>query len=344
MLDDILGWDIGGANLKAARINAAGAVSAVVQIPCPLWRGLPELAQAMRFAIEFVGTSQRHALTMTGEMVDLFPSRSAGVIEIARSVGAILGESDMGVFCGDRQFVSINEVAAVTEKIASANWLASAEFVASKTHTGIFVDIGSTTTDVVAILNSKPHYRGRDDYSRLVSGELVYSGVTRTPLMAIIDHVQFRGDNVAVIAEYFASAADVYRVLGELPENADQHPTADGADKTQLASARRMARMIGRDVETQSMENWCELARSFRWAQLAKINRGIDTVLAQASLPSATPIFGAGVGEFIVREIARERGSNYRSFGQLCEIDGPSEDAVTRVAPATAVALLAQRR
>ncbi len=343
-MDDILGWDIGGANLKAARINTAGAVSAVIQIPCPLWRGLSELTQAMQTAIEFVGTRKRHAITMTGEMVDLFPSRSVGVIEIARFVSDIVGESHVGFYCGDRQFASIHQVANVTERIASANWLASAEFVASKTRSGIFVDMGSTTTDVVAIVNSKPHFRGRDDYSRLVSHELVYSGVTRTPLMAILDHVEFCGDDVAVIAEYFATAADVYRILGELPENADQHPTADGTDDTQLASARRLARMIGRDVESEPMEKWSVLARSFRQAQLAKVNRGIDTVLARADLPFATPIVGAGIGEFIVREIARERESNYRSFGQLCEVDGPSEDAVTRVAPASAVALLAQNR
>lgn len=342
MRDDILGWDIGGANLKAARINAAGAVSAVAQIPCPLWRGLPELAQAMQTAFEFVGPCKRHVITMTGEMADLFPSRAAGVIEISRFVSAILGKNHIGFYCGDRRFVSLNEVVDVTEKIASANWLASAEFVASKTHAGIFVDIGSTTTDLVAIVNGKPHYHGLGDYSRLVSSELVYSGITRTPLMAMTDRVQFCGDDVPVIAEYFASAADVYRVLGELPDNADPHPTADSADKTQLASARRIARMIGRDVESQSMENWIELAGSFRSVQLEKINRGIDTVLVRAKLPSAISICGAGIGEFIVREIARERGSTYQSFGQLCKIDGPSEDAVTRIAPAVAVASLAQ--
>ena len=58
-MDDILGWDIGGANLKAARINTAGAVSAVIQIPCPLWRGLSELAQAMQTAIELSNPWQR---------------------------------------------------------------------------------------------------------------------------------------------------------------------------------------------------------------------------------------------------------------------------------------------
>ena len=113
MPNDILGWDIGGANLKAARINAAGAVAAVVQIPCPLWRGLPELALAMQRAFEFVGTNQWHALTMTGEMVDLFPNRSAGVIEIARFVGAIFhrclnGPDRVVLFELDRPFAVLD--------------------------------------------------------------------------------------------------------------------------------------------------------------------------------------------------------------------------------------------
>ena len=32
--------------------------------------------------------------------------------------------------------------------------------------------------------------------------------------------------------EYFASMADVHRILGELPEDADRHPAADGREKT----------------------------------------------------------------------------------------------------------------
>ena len=44
----IIGWDIGGAHLKAALLDAKGNVPSVRQLPCPLWRGLPELTLAMQ--------------------------------------------------------------------------------------------------------------------------------------------------------------------------------------------------------------------------------------------------------------------------------------------------------
>ena len=37
-----IGWDVGGAHLKAALLDTSGALLQVVQVPCALWRGLPE--------------------------------------------------------------------------------------------------------------------------------------------------------------------------------------------------------------------------------------------------------------------------------------------------------------
>ena len=42
----IIGWDIGGAHLKAVLLDANGNVLNIKQLPCPLWRGLHELDSA----------------------------------------------------------------------------------------------------------------------------------------------------------------------------------------------------------------------------------------------------------------------------------------------------------
>ncbi len=342
MSDAIIGWDVGGAHLKAARIDVAGAVCAVVQVPCALWRGLGELRQAMALAGSDVGHSAHHAVTMTGEMVDLFPNRATGVVEIARFVSEQLAGSNVRFYRGDRAFVSSDGVAVHAAAIASANWRASVDLVASHIAAGWFIDIGSTTTDIIAIVDGQPRFHGRDDYSRLVSGELIYSGLVRTPLMAVLDRVAFHGDVVPIVAEHFATMADVYRVLDELPEQADQHASADAAEKTTFASARRIARMIGRDVESATLDDWRELARAFRSAQLAKIKTALNQVASRVGEVQSMPLIGAGVGAFLVREIAQESARGYRSFAQLLTLAGPSEDAVTDVAPAVAVALLAR--
>jgi len=68
-----MGWDIGGAHVKAAVINPAGEIIAVYQQPCPLWKGLDQLrSAATRILHEASAWHYRHAITMTGELVDLF--------------------------------------------------------------------------------------------------------------------------------------------------------------------------------------------------------------------------------------------------------------------------------
>ena len=99
-------------------------------------------------------------------------------------------------------------------EVASANWLASASLAAQRSGEGVFVDIGSTTTDVLVLAGGAVAHEGSTDRERLASGELVYSGLTRTPVMALAGEAPFAGRRVAVMNELFATTADVYRVLG----------------------------------------------------------------------------------------------------------------------------------
>ncbi len=341
MPNDIIGWDIGGAHVKAARVASNGAILAVMQTPCALWRGLSELETAVKRVMSELGKATRHAVTMTGEMADLFPNREAGVAAIATTMDNRFPNEDIVFYCGGNSFVSPDRAKDDAHRIGSANWRASVALIASKIDNGVFIDIGSTTTDLIAIKQRSPCMVGNDDFTRLLSGELVYTGVVRTPLMALGESVFFRGEPVPLMAEFFATTADVYRVLNELPSDADQHPSADGANKTAIASARRMARMIGRDLESASMSEWCEMALAFRAAQLRKIEAGRRTVTSRAGLDDGAIIVGAGAGQFLVREIAAKSGREYRSFADLVPCEGVDRIAVANVAPAVAVALLA---
>jgi len=70
--------------------------------------------------------------------------------------------------------------------------------------------------------DGKAQPRGYADSERLQYGELVYSGVVRTSLMALATTAPFAGEWVGIMAEHFATTADVYRITGELPAYADQ--------------------------------------------------------------------------------------------------------------------------
>jgi hypothetical protein len=72
----VIGWDIGGAHLKGARVKN-GRVEAVVQAATPLWLGLDSLEAAFDALRTELGPADRHVITMTGELCDAFPSSLA---------------------------------------------------------------------------------------------------------------------------------------------------------------------------------------------------------------------------------------------------------------------------
>ena len=80
----VVGWDIGGAHVKVALLRHGQVVDAA-QWPCPLWQGTDRLDAVLDAASARWPDLQRHAhaITMTGEMVDLFAHREDGVTRLA---------------------------------------------------------------------------------------------------------------------------------------------------------------------------------------------------------------------------------------------------------------------
>ncbi|MGZ8246281.1 MAG: hydantoinase/oxoprolinase family protein, partial [Methylomagnum sp.] len=203
---------------------------------------------------------------------------------------------------------------------------------------------GSTTTDLLVIRQHRVEHRGYTDYERMRYDELLYTGVVRTPAMALAERASFEGDWVNLMAEHFATTADVYRLTGELPEPADQMPAADQGEKTVEGSRRRLARLFGRDAESASPEQWRLAAEFFRERQLAKIHAGLQLQLSRGLLSATAPLVGAGVGRFLVRELAGRLKRPYLDFSDLFSASTPqNEFQAADCAPAAAVAGLALR-
>jgi probable H4MPT-linked C1 transfer pathway protein len=338
-----VGWDLGGAHLKAARLDPGGRVERVVQVPCPLWQGLAHLDQALTTAQAVIGPAPLHGVTMTGEMVDLFPSRVEGVAQLVAGMQERFRGTTLRFYAGSSGFVAADEAKGSASRVASANWLASAALVAACMQDALMIDIGSTTTDLVLVRNGRIQARGWDDAGRLAAGELVYSGVVRTPVMALATAVPFEGESVPLVAELFATAADVHRLCGRLPEEADQHPAADGREKTETGSARRLARMIGRDAEAAPLETWRQLARALARAQACRIEDACDRVLSGRPLAPDGPVVAAGVGRFLAADVAHWLARPCIEFARLLPDPGPEPGRVSECAPAVAVAWLVQR-
>ena len=335
----IIGWDLGGAHLKGARLERDGRLAAAVQLPCTLWLGLEHLDRALEEALRRLGPAEAHAVTMTGELVDYFPDRAEGVSRLTDRVAERLRE--VRIWGGPLGFLSPARARAEPRAVASANWLASVAWAARRLPEGLFADMGSTTTDVVPFVGGASRHHGLTDAERLADWELVYAGAVRTPLMAIAQTISFRGREQGVMAEYFATIADAHRVTGRLPEGLDLHETADRRGKSAEESAARLARMVGCDLADASMADWRELAERFADRQLKQLVDAARRVIARGDLSPDAPLVGAGAGRFVLRDLAAALGRPYRDFAELVEGSPEAREAAAISAPAAAVALLA---
>jgi probable H4MPT-linked C1 transfer pathway protein len=338
----VIGWDIGGAHLKAARVEN-GRITQAVQVPCPLWLGLDKLDTAFAEALRKVGEAKRHAITMTGELADAFPSRAAGVEGLAEIASKRLAGGRIAIYAGRAGFLQRRDAQAHIADIASANWHASARWAVRMAKQALFVDMGSTTTDLIPLQAGRIVGSGYTDAERLAASELVYTGLVRTSLMSVTAHVPLRGTTMRLMNEHFATMSDVYRILGELPAGADQQATADGRSKSVAASRARLARMVGFDATEAPDSVWSDLAAAFREAQLRGLHDAAALVLSRHGLPTDAPLIGAGVGARIVRSLAARLRRPYLPFSRLL----PAASARLALAasnsgPAAAVALLAE--
>ena len=342
--DVVLGWDIGGAHLKVAAVDRKGRVVQVVQLPCQLWLGLEHLDHAISVALADMPKASLHAVTMTGELTDFFRNRAQGVTSIIARFTKQARVDRTYIYAGPAGFLTPKNATRRTDAVASANWAASAQLVASRVPDALFVDIGSTTTDLVPIRGGVLSIRGFSDADRLACEELVYTGVVRTPIMALAERIPFDGQWIPAMAEYFATTADVYRLTGELPVGADQLPAADHGGKTVRDSARRLARMVGRDLESAPLAQWKRCARDLAELQLGQIQRACERLFSWADIGDGSPMVGAGTGRFVARKLAKRLGMRYREFDSLIETTPNAASRASGCAPAVAVALLLQSR
>jgi probable H4MPT-linked C1 transfer pathway protein len=332
------GLDIGGAHLKVALADHGRPVD-VRQIVCPLWQGLDKLDAALAQAGPLLSKADRFAVTMTGELSDLFPDRETGVATLTARAVAELG-GGVRFWMGPRGFGDEEAARHHHRDVGSTNFLATAALVATRRADALLIDFGSTTADIVAVAGGAPVPRGLTDADRQATGELVYTGFTRTAVMGVARAAPFGGQWVSLAREYLATMADVRGILGDDLGELDQHATADGQGKSREESVVRLARMLGRDARDGTDAAWLAAASHVREVQLRSIQDGATLVLSGAQVPSDAPVIAAGIGAADVDEIARRLGREALRFGVLAGAEPACEAWATACAPAVAVALL----
>jgi hypothetical protein len=351
------GWDIGGVHLKAACLRSGGAGGPRLvfrQEPFEIWRepaGLAARLSALRRDVLVQagagapGAASRHAVTMTAELSDVFPDRLTGVRAILSACTAAFGRESGAatpilVLGTEGELLPLAEAAEVPHRVAAANWAASSRLAArlalSRGGRALLIDVGSTTTDIIPLADGHARPQGRTDRERLISGELVYTGLLRTPPGALADRVPLGEGWCRVAPEAFTIMGDVYVLLGRIEARHYTVPTPDGRGRSRAECAARLARLICAEPAELGTAALLALAGFLEDRQIALVAEGIRQVAGRP--PDAAPLAVlAGAGWFLGEAAARRAGLEAVQLSSLLPALGDGWDTV---APAASLAIL----
>ncbi len=329
----VLAMDIGGANLKVADGCSFGR-----SVSFPLWRTPERLSAALSALLAETPETSRLVATMTGELADCYATKVEGVRAIVRALVEAAGGRALRVYLTTGEFVEPERAVEQPLLAAASNWHALARFAARWcAECGLLVDIGSTTTDVIPILAGEPSPRGRTDPERLLHGELVYTGVVRSPVCSVVRTLPWRDGRCRVAQELFATTLDAYLLLGDIAEDEHDTNTADGRGATRSAAHDRLARTICAD---RTMFSWLDAQASAR--EIAR-SQEADLAAALWQVVERMPqqplrIVVSGQGEFLARRVA----ASVLPHVEIVSLGEQLGPALSCVAPAHALATLAR--
>ena len=318
-----IGLDIGGANIKAAHLDGKART-----VPFEVWKRPEDLADAIGSIAASLPSSSAAAVTMTAELCDCYPTKRGGVHAVLDAVTQALPDRSLVIWGIDGVFHPIEEVRAQPLLAAAANWLALAKLAARQTPLGpsILIDIGTTTTDLIPIAEGMVAAKGRSDTERLQTGELVYAGVRRTPIVALTTELPVGGVPTGLAAELFASTLDIYLLLGDVDSDPLDPRTADGRPATVEAAHDRLARMICSDREGFSLDDAKDFARAADRCLTDRLVRSAERA-CEATIGRPLEAIIAGTGEFLAARVARRVIPPRGRIISLCDYWGPTASA-----------------
>jgi probable H4MPT-linked C1 transfer pathway protein len=321
MNSKVIGLDIGGANTKLA--SSEGTLIELHYLP--LWKNtrLPEVLKEIAQRLQ----PEKIAVVMTGELADCFENKEQGILFIKEAVDSAFGSSKVSYINSKGRLQSgIGNL----RELAAANWAASARLIGNEIGDCIFVDVGSTTSDIIPIVSGE-HNAGLTDFERLIRSELVYAGTLRTNLAALLEKVKLEKGMCRTSSELFATTADAYLLLGDINEDIYTCETADGAGRSKIDAMRRIARLVCADLSEIREEEIYDIASQVKEKQILTLVEAISEVAKRNGLER---IAAAGLGEFLIKEAAERLGFEFIS------VSGHWGEEISKVFPAYAAARL----
>ena len=335
----VAGFDIGGANTDLAIIDYKNGEINDIKVDfayLPMWSNNDDLSRVLIELIEKIcpiSEIDAVGISMTAELVDAYDTKKEGVMDVVRKCEETF--SCPIAYVGIDGMMSNSEIQKTPLKAAAANWIATAQIATLIADNCIFIDTGSTTTDIIPIKAGKECAIGKSDFDRSATGELVYTGTLRTNLASFLDKVELNGKEYRVASELFAQTADVYRVLDLITEDDYVCDTFDGEGKSKIDCARRIARVVCADLEMLSMDDIVEMSKYIHQKQIEQIAEGLKQVVETQNL---NLIVVTGLGKDILDKPAAE--SLYLKVKNMGDV---LTDEQCVVAPAVGTAVMMEK-
>ncbi len=350
---NILGLDIGGANTKAALVKFRSSEileSFSVIEYFPFWeKTLNDIPSMFKRIVENLIILNHLKLkninfvsiTITAELSDAFQTKRKGIFTILNALEQVFEKEKMFFINNKNEFINFNQVKSDPISIAAANWVSTSLFLGKFVPKCILIDAGSTTIDVIPILNSIPVSRGKNDVERLMNRELIYTGGLRATIPSITHFLPYKDKMIRISFEKFALVSDVHRILNNISETEYINDTADNRSKALNDCYARLARMICMDLESISVKELDKIAKYIFNKQVEMISDDIKEFmdnLNQQQLDynqdSIFVITGLSAG-FLIKDVLRKLGyGNIKSYEQITGIPDQISSSAYAVAGA----------
>ncbi len=281
------------------------------------------------------------AITITAELSDAFQTKKDGIITILNALEKLFNKDKLRFITNTCKFINYETAKSDYFSIAAANWASSALFLGEFISDCILIDAGSTTIDIIPILNSIPVPKGKDDISRLINHELIYTGGLRATIPSITHHVPYKQNKIRVSFEKFALISDVHRILNNISEEEYINDTADNRSKSIENCYARLSRVICMDIETITREDLDLIVNFIYQKQLNIITREIrafmDNLTIRIKEFNENPKFViTGLSaDFLIRKPLQDLGfTNILKYDSLTKIPNNINSSALAVAGA----------
>ena len=296
-----LGIDIGGAHIKIVGLDQFQNICLIKYRKCYLWKNPKKLKQEITFINSLSSNKSIFCgVTMTAELCDIFPDRLTGAKIILNECKKIKFKTFL-YSKSDKVFETLQSNN--LSNLMSMNWHSIGKYLTNFVKNALIIDFGSTTTDFICIKNGKIMNKAFNDFKRLSNGEILYTGLMRTPLFAIKKNVKYKSKNISIIPEYFSNTSDIYRINKKIKKEFDIDDETDFSDKNVIGSYKRIARSFGMDYHFKDKLFIKKLSENIMNEQLNMIYENTEKLLKKFNMKKKSLIILSGIGQEVLKKL-----------------------------------------